>query len=312
MGENLPLIIDRARLAGKLSFFQYLQARKMFPALKGIKLTEGTITYHPSEYKSRLHFGLGVNEAIASVEVFALPNKKCSLIFGVWPHRCTGTRFQEFHSAITSILPDDEFTYKSVFYEGHIQHIEYAYDLLNIKMHSFLPWTARAKFSDCYKEQHLGMDEDKGTIYIGAKNSPIRFSVYNKALKMEKDGLINAHPIRSRLEAIVFEPYRLGSLVQRLRPCELDKQLNPFRFLEISELDTARKLSENPDWQWFLDISEYGGAPAAFVEVFATKKERLKARQMLRQCAAKWWNPANAWEGHIQANAAIHPATLLQ
>lgn len=311
MGVNLPLVIDRTRLAGhSLTFTQYVKAKEKFSQLNGLKLAEGSIKYADSVYTSRLHYGLGKNEAIAAVEVRALPNMKCALIYEIWPHRATGTRFQEFHGAITSLLKGDAFNYNEVFNQGHVQSIEYASDYTTRPMHSFIPWTARAKKSGIFKKEV--MNDYKGTIYIGTKKSPIRFSIYDKALKMEKDGMPNPLPTRTRIEAIVFEPYLPGSLVQRLRPCELDKQLNPFRFLEIADLDKARKLSSDPDWHQFLDIATAeGGAPEAFKEL--TKEERLQTRERLRdpECQALWWNPDHAWAGHFQANAAIHPATLL-
>lgn len=310
MGITIPLVIDRTRLAGHgISFNQYLQARNLFPTLKGLKLTEGTITYHPSEYTSRLHYALGKSEAIAAIEVWALPNKQCALIYEIWPHR-TGTRFREFHDAITSTLQDEEFTYQSVFAHGHVQYIEYALDNLTRPMHSFIPWTPRAKYSTIYPRDIA--HEDLGQIKIGAKRSPIRFSVYDYALKMQELGLYNQFPTRTRIEAIVFEPLLPGSLVQRMRPSQVDKQLNPFRHLEIAELSTARNLSPDIDWQQFLDIATAAeaGAPEAFKEL--TKEERLKARKMLRLSKALWWNPDQAWAGHLQANAKIHPQHLLQ
>lgn len=306
MVENLPLIIDRVRFAKKLSWNKYLDARKMFQELKGLKLTEGTIKYNSGDYTARLHYGLGKNKGIAAVSVFALENKTCSIIFDLWPHRITGIRFQEFQNSITSILDFEEFNYNDVFTHGHVQKVEYAFDILNRPMHSFIAWTPRARFSEVYKEEV--MCEYKGQVRLGSFRSPIRFSIYNKSLKLEKDGMPNPYPIRTRLEAIVFEPYRPGSLVQRMRPSQLDQLPNPFRFLEIADFNTARKLSLDPDWQYFLDLSAYGGAPGAFQEM--DKKERLQARKMLRMSAATWWNPAYAWEGHQQANSAIHPQYL--
>lgn len=313
MGVNIPLVIDKTRLAGhSLTFIQYVKAKEKFSQLNGLKLTEGSIKYADSVYTSRLHYGLGKNEAIAAVEVRALPNMKCALIYELWPHRCTGTRFKEFHEAITSLLKGTAITYQEVFQDGHVQSIEYASDYTTKKMHSFIPWTARAKYSTIYPRniQHT----EKGQIKIGTKKSPIRFSIYDKALKMEKDGMPNPLPTRTRIEAIVFEPYLPGSKVQRLRPCELDKQLNPFRFLEIADLDKARKLSSDPDWHQFLDMATApeGGAPEAFKEL--TKEERLQTRERLRdhECQALWWNPDHAWAGHFQANAKIHPQHLLQ
>lgn len=279
------------------------------PELRNVKLTEGIITYHPGKYRARLHYSLGKNQAIAEVEARANPNMTCSFLFEIFPHRCTGTRFREFHDAVTNLLTDETFNYENVFENGHVQKVEYAVDFLSVPVDSFLAWTPRSRYS--YNHPLNLSHTEHGTRYIGSRRSPLLFKTYDKAKELAEYGLYNPHAIRTRLEAILFEPKVPGSLVQRLRPSQLDQQLNPFRHLQVADLYKVVELPLNEDWKWFLGLSLDSGAAGAIQATFGTRKERLEVRQMLRQCAADWWNPASVWEGHEQANSMISPKHLL-
>lgn len=306
----LPLVVDRCRFSGrKLSLSQYVYARQKMPELGSFKLKEGRIRYSTGDYRSRLHYGIGKRKSVASVEVLSNKNGTYSFLYELWPHRCTLERFREFHSAVTGLLVDDIFDYEDVFNNGHVQRIEYAIDFIAIPVDSFLAWTPRGRLSNNYQEN--SSHTEQGTRYIGSRRSPLCFKSYDKAKEMEKYGLYNEYPIRSRIETTAFEPKIPGSLVQRLRPSQLNQLTNPFQQLEVADLYKVVELPLTEDLKWFLGLALYDGAAGAFQSALGTRKERLEVRQMLRQCAAPWWNSDQAWEGHEQANAMISPKHLL-
>ncbi len=158
---------------------------------------------------------------------------------------------------------------------GKISYLEIARDFAGVDKHDLLPWTAHTKKGDVWQK---GID--KGSIYVGGKDSPRQFVIYDKCLQLVAKGQHCPHPSLVRVEVRLRHP---GILAR-----DLDQLEDPFQSLHIASLSKARALSKEKQWQSFIKNSSNNGVSTAFSQL--SKHYRKIYRERLTKCAVKWWN----------------------
>ena len=161
--------------------------------------------------------------------------------------------------------------------EGKISYLEIARDFVGVEKESILPWTSHSRKGDIFKDHKQGTN---GAIYIGSKDSPRQFCIYDKRLQLIAKGQHCPHPSLVRVEARLRHP---GILAKDLGQLE-----DPFQALHIASLSKARALSKEKQWQSFIQNASNNTASTAFSEL--SKHYRKIYRERLTECAVKWWN----------------------
>jgi hypothetical protein len=85
-----------------------------------------------------------------------------------------------------------------------------------------------------------------------------------------------------------------------------EKLPNPFASLEIADALKARKVSDDPNWQSFLDQCVYSDGSAKALSQ-CSKSTRKEYVTRLRASSVDWWKPDFLWKGLDQAMAVIAP-----
>lgn len=158
---------------------------------------------------------------------------------------------------------------------GKISYLEIARDFVGVDKQDLLPWTVHTKKGDIWQK---GIE--KGSIYIGGKDSPRQFVIYDKRLQLIAKGQHCPYPSLVRIEA------RLRNTGIPAR--DLDQLEDPFQALHIASLSKARALSKEKQWQFFIQNASNNGASMAFSQL--SKHYRKIYRERLNECAVKWWN----------------------
>ncbi len=97
----------------------------------------------------------------------------------------------------------------------------------------------------------------------------------------------------------------LSSTIDTISPAELVlKMPNPFKTLEIADLQAARQASKDKQWQGFVDQSSVLGSATVLRQ---QPKRRKQNMALLRASAANWRNPSSTWKGFAQAAQRIAP-----
>lgn len=159
---------------------------------------------------------------------------------------------------------------------GKVSYLEIARDFVGVEKESILPWTSYSRKGDIFKDHKQGTN---GAIYIGSKDSPRQFCLYDKRLQLIAKGLPCPHPSLLRVEARLRSP---GILAR-----DIDQLQDPFQSLHIASLSKAEDFSKEKQWQNFIQGASNDGAVTAFSQL--TKHHRKIYRERLSECAVKWW-----------------------
>jgi hypothetical protein len=212
----------------------------------------------------------------------------------LYPSKFKVDEFDQFKEVLETLLPD--FKYSKLFETGKVNYLELAADSFSHVNHSFIAYRKYCKDSSIYKRE----DGTLGTLYLGSRNSDMRFRIYDKRHQLKDTGqLVDLHKysVHTRFEAVLR---RLGCT-----PAMLDQIENPFTKLHIADPGSAVSASIDPLWQECLAKAKIDGMPKALCEY--TQPQRKKYRAILMDSQVYWWKPESVWKGLPEALAVLDP-----
>ncbi|HQR02851.1 MAG TPA: hypothetical protein PK974_01940 [Rhodocyclaceae bacterium] len=268
-------------------------------------LPGGRMMLSPEEYTTRLDYypvyshKKADRRKIADITIGAhgIPGLKTVhryLTLGLYPSQFKAGEFEHLQALLDLYL--DDINYAKLYAYGKVNHLELASDTLTQKHHSFIAYRKYCSKSHIYKDD----DGYLGTTYIGSLESDLFFRVYDKRKQLldKQKPLITDSPVHTRIEVA------MGRL--KRSPASLIHMSNPFSKLQVTELEQAKALSDDQNWQNFLTAClTADGAPDALAALPAYT--RTKYLGMLDDVPAWWWKPDLIWERLPEALARIAP-----
>lgn len=326
---TISTVIDRVRTTGVfITKEQYLYIRDQMPEIAALQkhfISKGKIHYHPNKknYTYALNFTLGKRQTMARFEVGSFVEKegeikkediKYYLSWTLWPHRLRNNELQPFHDALDVLLQglDDGsghipiYTYLHTYLFASVKKLEIAADFPFLEPHTFIPWKARGFISSIWKHPKTG---DKGTTYLGPEyGTKNGFAFYGKSRQRKETG--QPPSIFADYPCTRFESrrYKTG-----LKLWELHTLKNTFLPLEIADLAIARALSDDVQWQQFLDLAMTDGSAVA-ISSTPIGTQRDKMFSMLRKSKHSYWTSTKIeqiWRSYLRAVDELHPCSLL-
>lgn len=200
----------------------------------------------------------------------------------LWPDHIRrpeySTAWKSFQSLLATLAADHDPVYglDHAMDEGKISYLEIARDFVGVEKESILPWTSHSRKGDIFKDHKQGTN---GAIYIGSKDSPRQFCLYDKRLQLIAKGLPCPPPSLLRVEARLRNP---GILAR-----DIDQLQDPFQSLHIASLSKTEDFSKEKQWRNFIQGASNDGAAKAFSQL--KKHHRKIYREILSECAVKWW-----------------------
>ena len=121
---------------------------------------------------------------------------------------------KEIASSLKYLLGDE--VYESLYTEGKVSRLDIACDIKNIIFEDLVFNRNRQRSSGYY---NVGPDGHIGSVYLGNKDSNLRYRIYDRNLKNKSKGIIpKPYPV-TRIEAEIKETLTL---------CDIHKVNNPF------------------------------------------------------------------------------------
>lgn len=271
--------IDRMKITVPLNPDQYSVALSV---LHGISDVAGnpSIKHWRGQYGSRLMLKDGL-QSIAQITTGISKNQYRYWQWELWPDHITrpehSPAWAAFQSLFHTLAADHDPVYSldHAMDAGKVSYLEIARDFVGVDKQDLLPWTAHTKKGDVWQK-----GSEKGAIYVGGKDSPRQFVIYDKRLQLIAKGQACPHASLVRVEARLRSP---GILVR-----EIDQLEDPFKPLHIASLENTRTHSKEKQWQGFIENASNNGASTAFSQL--SKHYRKIYRERLSECAAKWWH----------------------
>jgi hypothetical protein len=254
---------------------------------------KGKITVFESKHITRLgYYPADKKRKIAELEMGATKTGHMYFRLGLYPSKFKPGEFTTFREHLELLF---QLQYDKLFQQARVSYLELAADSLTYQLGSFIPFRARINHSMIWKSDGV----PHGTLYLGSHLSKKRFCCYNKAKHLLDSGDAGQEAIRTRIEA------RLRHI--GMSTSEIPEKLpNPFTSLEIADVLKARKVSDDPNWQSFLDQCLYGDGSATALSQ-CSKSTRKEYVAMLRASPADWWKPSFLWKGLGPAISDIAP-----
>lgn len=280
--QRLKEKIDRMRVTIPITPDQYSVALSI---LHGIGDVAGSphIKHWRSQYGSRLMLKGGKDglQSIAQITTGISKTQYRYWQWELWPDHirlpeCSPT-WEEFQALFSTLASDHDPVYglNHALDNGKVSYLEIARDFVGVDKHDLLPWTAHAKKGDIWQKGN-----EKGAIYVGSKDSPRQFVIYDKRLQLIAKGQHCPYPSLVRVEARLRNP---GILAR-----DIDLLECPFQSLRLASLSKARALSKEKQWNGFIENASNNGISSAFSQL--SKHYRKIYRERLNGCAVKWWH----------------------
>lgn len=137
---------------------------------------------------------------------------------------------------------------------------------------------------------NYGRDGLMQSLYLGAKNTDLRFVIYDK--RAERGGLIVPRQVAlTRFEA---------RIKHRMKVSELFDFPNPFARLTVREfLSMEVNVARNSQhvWRWFVDTCKWRGAEAAIDLIRNSRTRAAWHRKFVERDRPRWWSPNEIWSG---------------
>lgn len=271
--------IDRMKITVPLNTDQYSVALSI---LHGISDVAGNpnIKHWRGQYGSRLMLKDG-SQSIAQITTGISKTQYRYWQWELWPDHITrpehSPAWAGFQSLFHTLAADHDPVYSldHAMDAGNVSYLEIARDFVGVDKQDLLPWTAHTKKGDIWQKGN-----EKGAIYVGGKDSPRQFVIYDKRLQLIAKGQACPQASLVRVEARLRSP---GILAR-----EIDQLEDPFKPLHIASLAKARTHSKEKQWQGFIENASSNGASTAFSQL--SKHYRKIYREQLSGCAAKWWH----------------------
>ena len=273
--------IDRMKITVPLNPDQYSVALSILHGIADVADSKN-LKHWRGQYGSRLMLKEGL-QSIAQITTGITKQQYRYWQWELWPDHITRNEYlpvwESFQSLFHTLAADHDPVYGLDHAKdtGKVSYLEIARDFVGVEKESILPWTSHSRKGDIFKDHKQGTN---GAIYIGSKDSPRQFCIYDKRLQLIAKGQHCPHPSLVRVEARLRHP---GILAKDLGQLE-----DPFQALHIASLSKARALSKEKQWRNFIQGASNDGAAKAFSEL--SKHYRKIYRERLTECAVKWWN----------------------
>jgi hypothetical protein len=271
--------IDRMKITVPLNPDQYSVGMSILHGIADVAESKN-IKHWRAQYGSRLMLKDGL-QSLAQITTGISKTQYRYWQWELWPDHIRRpehtSAWEDFQSLFHTLAADHDPVYSldHAMDTGKVSYLEIARDFVGVDKQDLLPWTARTKKGNIWQK---GIE--KGAIYVGHKDSPRRFVVYDKRRQLIAKGLPCPHPSLVRVEARLKNP---GILVK-----DLDHLEDSFQVLHISSLSKARALSKEKQWQLFIQDASNNGTSMAFPKL--SKHYRKIYREQLFECAVKWWS----------------------
>ena len=271
--------IDRMKITVPLNPDQYSVALSILHGIADAAASKN-IKHRRMQYGSRLMLKSGL-QSIAQITTGISKTQYRYWQWELWPDHITRNEYspgwEDFQSIFHTLAADHDPVYSldHAMDMGKISYLEIARDFVGVDKQDLLPWTAHTKKGDIWQKGN-----EKGSIYVGSKDSPRQFCIYDKRLQLIAKGQHCPHPSLVRVETRLRQPDVLAR--------DLDQLEDPFQALHVASLSKARALSKEKQWQLFIQNASSNGASMAFSEL--SKHYRKIYRERLTECAVKWWN----------------------
>ena len=271
--------IDRMKITVPLNPDQYSVALSILHGIADAAASKN-IKHRRMQYGSRLMLKSGL-QSIAQITTGISKTQYRYWQWELWPDHITRNEYspawEDFQSLFHTLAADHDPVYSldHAMDMGKVSYLEIARDFVGVDKQDLLPWTAHTKKGDIWQKGN-----EKGSIYVGSKDSPRQFCIYDKRLQLIAKGQHCPHPSLVRVETRLRHPDVLAR--------DLDQLKDPFQALHVASLSKARALSKEKQWQLFIQNASSNGASMAFSEL--SKHYRKIYRERLTECAVKWWN----------------------
>ena len=280
--QRLKEKIDRMKITIPLTPAQYSVALSILHGI-GDVADSPHIKHWRSQYGSRLMLKGGKDglQSIAQITTGISKTQYRYWQWELWPDHIRRPEYtpawQEFQALFNTLASDHDPVYglDHALDNGKVSYLEIARDFLGVDKQDLLPWTAHTKKGDIWQKGN-----EKGAIYVGSKDSPRQFVIYDKRLQLIAKGQHCPCPSLVRVEARLRSPGIMAT--------DLDQLEDPFPHLHIASLSKARTLSKEKRWHNFIENASNHGASSAFSQL--SKHYRKIYRELLNECAVKWWH----------------------
>lgn len=273
--------IDRLKITVPLNPDQYSVALSILHGIADVADSKN-LKHWRGQYGSGLMLKDGL-QSLAQITTGITKQQYRYWQWELWPDHITRNEYLPAWKAFQSLFHtlvaahDPVYSLDHAMDTGKVSYLEIARDFVGVEKESILPWTSHSRKGDIFKDHKQGTN---GAIYIGSKDSPRQFCIYDKRLQLIAKGQHCPHPSLVRVEARLRHP---GILAKDLGQLE-----DPFQALHIASLSKARALSKEKQWQSFIQNASNNTASTAFSEL--SKHYRKIYRERLTECAVKWWN----------------------
>ena len=272
--------IDRMKITVPLNPDQYSVALSILHGIADVAESQN-IKHWRAQYGSRLMLKDGL-QSLAQITTGISKTQYRYWQWELWPDHIRRPEhtpaWEDFQSLFHTLAADHDPVYSldHAMDMGKVSYLEIARDFVGVEKESILPWTSYSRKGDIFKDHKQGTN---GAIYIGSKDSPRQFCLYDKRLQLIAKGLPCPHPSLLRVEARLRSP---GILAR-----DIDQLQDPFQSLHIASLSKAEDFSKEKQWQNFIQGASKYGAATAFSQL--TKHYRKIYRERLSECVVKWW-----------------------
>lgn len=277
--QRLKDKIDRMKITIPITPKKYSVALSILHGI-GDVADSPHIKHWRGQYGSRLMLKDGL-QSIAQINTGISKTQYRYWQWELWPDHIARPEYspawQEFQALFKTLAADHDPVYSldHAMDAGKISYLEIARDFVGVDKQDLLPWTAHAKKGDIWQK-----GGEKGAIYVGGKDSPRQFVIYDKRLQLIAKGQHCPCSSLVRVEARLRSPGIMAT--------ELGQLEDPFPHLHIASLSKARALSKEKQWHNFIENASNHGASSAFSQL--SKHYRKIYRERLNECTVKWWH----------------------
>jgi hypothetical protein len=172
---------------------------------------------------------------------------------------------------------------------ANITRIDLATDIDHININDLVI----ARSDTTVTSSTYGRDGLIQTIYLGGKNTDLRFAIYDKRAQQGSMVIGNGQLARTRIEA---------RIKQRLTLDSLRTYDNPFARLTIREarhLEVAPRGNSPFVWDWLVDSIKQRGAEAALNRIRTNGTRATWHNKIAVREAPTWWNPESLWDDEL-------------
>ena len=280
--QRLKDKIDRMKITIPITPDQYSVALSILHGI-GDVADSPHIKHWRSQYGSRLMLKGGKDglQSIAQITTGISKTQYRYWQWELWPDHIRRPEYtqtwDEFQFLFNTLASDHDPIYglNHALDNGKVSYFEIARDFVGVDKQDLLPWTAHAKKGDIWQKGN-----EKGAIYVGSKDSPRQFVIYDKRLQLIAKGQHCPCHLLVRVEARLRSPGIMAT--------DLDQLEDPFPHLHIASLSKARALSKEKQWHNFIENASNHGASSAFSQL--SKHYRKIYRERLNECTVKWWH----------------------